>query len=109
MVSSQSEPERWWPIVIEHARLNHVRTGVQLSCHINAHNLFPIAIRLKLDRRTVDFHFGAPHGANAQGRRPRLVRQYKLVPEGCIEAAKPMRARVDCGRKNNPLRPSIAR
>ena len=109
LITSQREPERWWSIVIKDARLYKVCAGVQLLGHIDARNLFPIAIRLKTDRNAVDFHFGASHSAKTQTRSRRLVHQNKLASECCIKAGKPMRARIYRARKNNPLRPSIMR
>jgi hypothetical protein len=109
VVSSQSEPERWWPIVIEHARLNHVRARLQLFCNLRGHDFLPIAIQRKAYGNAIDFHLRPPHCAHAQTRNRGPIHQYKLVPERCIEAAKPMCACVDRGWKNDPLRPPIAR
>jgi hypothetical protein len=95
--------------VIKDAGLYKVCAGVQLVGHIDARNLFPIAILLKTDWKAVDFHFGASHSAKTQTRYRRLVHQNKLATECCIKAGKPMRARIHRATKNNPVRPAIMR
>src|SRR5204862_2681996 len=107
LIGDQSKPERRWSIVIKDARFDKVCASVQLLAHIDARNLFPIAIRLRADGNVVDFHLGASHSAKTQTRSRRRVRQNKLAPEACIEAGKPMRARIHRARNNKPLRPSM--
>ena len=92
-IGDQSKPERRWSIVVKDTRLDKVCASVQRFGHIDARNLFPIAILLKTDRNAVDFHFGMSHSAKTQTRPRRLVHQNKLAPECCIEVGKPMGAR----------------
>src|SRR4029077_2377078 len=67
----------------------------------------PTAIRPKVNRSAIDFHFRAPHCANAQKRPRRSIRQIKLPPECRVETGEPVRVRVNCSRKDYPLRPFI--
>src|SRR5204863_10020532 len=56
-----------------------------------------------------DLHFGAPHCTNAQTRCAWLVGQNKRPPECRVKVGKPMRVRISCRSRYDPLRPAIPR
>src|SRR5215510_4376009 len=109
VISIEPKPERRWAAVIEHARFDQVRLGMQLRGDIGGRDLFPIPIRFKSNGSAVDFYFGAPHCTNAQMRCCRLFRQKEFAPECRVEAGDPMSACIRGSWKDDPFCPSIAR